>query len=408
MAEVGDGAFRNCTNLVSASVSEGLKTIGENAFCGCTSLQYIDFPSTIESIGSGAFMSCEKLTRIRFKPGTGDVTFGEKGNGIFAQCWNLTDVTLPQGLTEICDNMFQSCTALSRIYIPSSVTKIGELPFTSTGIQYNGEIRYGGSEDTWKRIGGQFILNAMPNAHFYYNAEFEDPFANDPNDPGDINFDQGSTPENPGGTQAPEKPGGSGTTDPADKPSGRPGNWNQPAGPGGSNIPAGPAGSVSSTGTGTSNGVYVPPADITTGNVTPGSQAGQTAGAVLPPQNSVTAAGQPDTPVLLTDARTETRGSQPGQTADTKRGHLDQSKDKGGRSAGSEIRQDSGRTEQKKTASANGQDSGQESSDPIPETMLSQQPDDSSGDDMVRVIVPAVCLGAGGLGVLYITLRKRR
>ena len=408
VAEVGDGAFRNCTNLVSASVSEGLKTIGENAFCGCTSLQYIDFPSTIESIGSGAFMSCEKLTRIRFKPGTGDVTFGEKGNGIFAQCWNLTDVTLPQGLTEICDNMFQSCTALSCIYIPSSVTKIGELPFTSTGIQYNGEIRYGGSEDTWKRIGGQFILNAMPNAHFYYNAEFEDPFANDPNDPGDINFDQGSTPENPGGTQAPEKPGGSGTTDPADKPSGRPGNWNQPAGPGGSNIPAGPAGSVSSTGTGTSNGVYVPPADITTGNVTPGSQAGQTAGAVLPPQNSVTAAGQPDTPVLLTDARTETRGSQPGQTADTKRGHLDQSKDKGGRSAGSEIRQDSGRTEQKKTASANGQDSGQESSDPIPETMLSQQPDDSSGDDMVRVIVPAVCLGAGGLGVLYITLRKRR
>lgn len=495
VTEVGDGAFQNCKNLVSASISEGLRTIGDNAFRACTSLQYIDFPSTIESIGSGAFMSCLKMTRIRFKPGTVDVTF--EGNGTFAECQYLMDVTLPQGLTKICDSMFASCTLLSRIYIPASVTDIGMNPFTATRIQYNGDIIYGGSEDTWKRIGGQLILNTLPNANYYYEAEFEDPFAEDPNDPGDINLDQGSTPENPGhthnwandwnhdntwhwhecgesdcpisnnagkdgyaehsygewvvdteatadrdgsrhrscvcgyseteripatgntgtggspedsgkpnnpenpgGTKDPENPDGSGNTD---KPNGQPGNSGHPTGSGGSNISTKPAGSASSTGTGTSHIVYVPPADVTIG-----SQAGQTAGAVLPPQNSVTSAGQPDTPVLLTDTRTETRGSQPVKTADTKRNHSDQTKDKSGKTTSSKVRQNPDRTGQKKTASANGQDSGQDSSDPIPQTTLNRQPNDTSEDDMVKVIVPAVCIGAGGLGALYITLRKRR
>ncbi len=170
---IGANAFRSCTNLTSASVSEGLTTIGDNAFRACTSLQYIDFPASITSVGAGAFTSCDKMVSIRFKPGTGNVTIGDSA---FAQCQYLTSVTLPQKLQKISNFMFQSCTSLSYIYIPASITDFGENPFTSTLIQYGGTIQYEGSESTWKANGGQFILNAMPNAKIEYEVPFNDPF----------------------------------------------------------------------------------------------------------------------------------------------------------------------------------------------------------------------------------------
>ncbi len=179
-------AFRSCENLTSVSIPEGCQTIGDNAFRGCTSLTHLDFPASVTSIGAGAFTSCSKVTQIRFVPSTQEVTIGDDA---FAQCWYLSSVTLPYGLTKISNNLFQSCTALGQIYISSKVTSIGENPFLSTMIQYGGTISFGGSEATWKSIGGQFILNSMPNANIEYNVEFEDPFAADPNDPGDLIVD---------------------------------------------------------------------------------------------------------------------------------------------------------------------------------------------------------------------------
>ena len=552
VTDVGNSAFEGCNNLVSASVNEGLRTIGDNAFHACRSLQYIDFPSTIESVGAGAFMSCDKMTRVRFKPGTGDVTFGDN---TFLQCWNLMDVTLPQGLTSISGGMFQSCQLLSQIYIPASVTRIGSNPFVSTKIFEGGKIEYGGSETTWRTIGGQFILNAMPKTQFYYNVKFDDPFAEEPNDPGDINLDQdpiqppepsghehtwasgwthdttfhwhecdlsdcpitdnsekdgyaehsygewvvdteatadqdgskhrdctcgysetavipatGETggsnnpadPENPddpdkgdntgGNTGSPDQPvspenpekpgapdnsgndknpdnpdnpgntGGSGNTGnpdkPADstnpdnsnrpgkpddsdnnnntdKPDNRPGNSDRPTGSDGSNKPDRPAGSTSSTVTGSSHGVNYIVTDTANGR--------QDAATLLPSQNSAVTIGQPNIPVLAADADNENSDSRPIQTDGTKRQNSDKSKDKDSKRTGS-----TDQAEQKKKASANEQGSGQSSLVPTPQTTLEQQPNDTSEDHMIRVIVPAACLGIGGLSALYITLRKRR
>ena len=174
---IGANAFRSCGSLTSASVSEGLTTIGDNAFRACESLQYIDFPASITSVGAGAFESCSKMVSIRFKPGTGNVTIG---GGAFAQCWMLSSVTLPQGLEKISDDMFLSCKMLSEIYIPASVTSIGETsgnnPFASTAIKSGAGIRYGGTETAWKNGGGQFVLIQMQYPPIEYNAEFIDPF----------------------------------------------------------------------------------------------------------------------------------------------------------------------------------------------------------------------------------------
>ncbi len=182
-SNVKDDAFKGCENLTSASIPEGVETIGSGAFQTCTALKYLDFPASITSVGSNAFTSCGEVVQIRFAPGTGAV---EIGDSAFAQCQKLVSVTLPQGLKAISSFMFQSCTSLAEIHIPANVSAIGENPFTSTYIQYGGMISFGGSEAAWKSIGGQFILNSMPNATIKYDVPFDDPFASDPNDPGDF------------------------------------------------------------------------------------------------------------------------------------------------------------------------------------------------------------------------------
>ncbi len=190
VVDIGNNAFHDCANLTSVTVSEGVETIGDNAFRGCTTLAYIDFPASITSVGAGAFMSCEKMKSVRFMPGSGTVTLGD---GLFAECWGLTSVTLPQTADRISNEMFSSCTSLPSLYIPASVKEIGENPFTSCiHLKY---IYFGGSEAEWKAISNVYLEASLKSTGttVVYNAEFDDPFASDPNDPGDFKPDEGVT-----------------------------------------------------------------------------------------------------------------------------------------------------------------------------------------------------------------------
>ena len=180
---IGNSAFYECKNLTSATVSEGVKTIGDTAFYGCTSLAYIDFPASITSVGAGAFMSCKEMISMRFKSGSSSVALGDN---LFSQCWKLTDVTLPQTADRISAGMFASCTSLSELYIPATVREIGENPFTSS--LYSGTIYFGGSEAEWNRLVNAALKGSLQSTRttVVFDAEFDDPFAKDPDDPGDF------------------------------------------------------------------------------------------------------------------------------------------------------------------------------------------------------------------------------
>ncbi|MCI9360994.1 MAG: leucine-rich repeat protein [Hungatella sp.] len=180
---IGNDAFHNCSNLTSATVSEGVATIGDSAFQGCTSLAYIDFPESITSVGAAAFTSCENMVSVRFKPGSGSVALGDN---LFTQCMRLTQVTLPQTAECISAGMFQSCSSLPSLYIPASVQKIGINPFISCNALRT--IYFGGSETDWKRIASLYLQDSLQSTetNVVFNAEFDDPFAVDPDDPGDF------------------------------------------------------------------------------------------------------------------------------------------------------------------------------------------------------------------------------
>ena len=180
VGSIGNHAFYECPNLTSATVSEGVEIIGDEAFRGCTSLAYIDFPSSITSVGAGAFMSCSAMARVRFMPGSSNVTMGDN---LFSQCWNLKSVTLPQTIESITKGMFQSCSALPELYIPASVQSIGESAFAQCPL---GVIEFGGSEKEWEAMLNPQLRPTLQNIEIRYNVVFDDPFAADPDDPGDF------------------------------------------------------------------------------------------------------------------------------------------------------------------------------------------------------------------------------
>ena len=51
------------------------------------------------------------------------------GDRAFNNCWDLTSITIPEGVTSIGEYAFSGCSGLTSITIPEGVTSIGENAF---------------------------------------------------------------------------------------------------------------------------------------------------------------------------------------------------------------------------------------------------------------------------------------
>ncbi len=56
-------------------------------------------------------------------------TFSSDFGGVFASCTSLTSVTIPNSVTSIGDELFSDCRSLTSVTIPNSVTTIGSYAF---------------------------------------------------------------------------------------------------------------------------------------------------------------------------------------------------------------------------------------------------------------------------------------
>ena len=186
---IGSNAFKNKTTLRTVTVSDTIVTVGNSAFDGCTNLVIIDLPDSVTDIGHYAFArsgltslilpkhveslgygillgntGVKELTipktvnsvglaniNIRaeiindFYSGYQDIgvltmsgveklTFEQGTTAILIRIAQkapyLKEVVIPDTVTRIIDNAFESCLALETINIPNSVTKIGEGAFS--------------------------------------------------------------------------------------------------------------------------------------------------------------------------------------------------------------------------------------------------------------------------------------
>lgn len=121
VTDLFDNCFRNCLNLTSLTLNEGLINIGEGAFSENEQFtnNVVTIPNSVETIGIGAFFGCTSLTSMTI--GTGVQTIGPLA---FFNCTSLTTFncyvskTIVDAATQILDN----CTSLTEIHVRSSDT----------------------------------------------------------------------------------------------------------------------------------------------------------------------------------------------------------------------------------------------------------------------------------------------
>lgn len=226
VTSVGDYAFSNCTSLTSVSMPNGLKKIGIAAFMNCNNIKILNIPNTVTtisksafsncyyitkvsmpnvtSIGSEAFKGCISLNEISIPDGAsiGTWAFGncstlEKvtignigtikdyafyqcydisdlsiaegvhtiGNYAFYYCNSLTNVTLPESVKYIYPYAFRSCTKLKTINLPTNLISVGNSAFeycdSLTDVYCN--VRNATWEDIRKKVSISSYNNALTN-----------------------------------------------------------------------------------------------------------------------------------------------------------------------------------------------------------------------------------------------------
>ena len=98
-------------------------SIGDGAFADCSNMTSVTIPSSVTSIGDFAFSGCSGLTGVSIPSNVASI-----GKSAFSGS-GLTSVNIPSRVASINDRVFSGCTGLTNVIIPSSVTNIGERAF---------------------------------------------------------------------------------------------------------------------------------------------------------------------------------------------------------------------------------------------------------------------------------------
>jgi hypothetical protein len=145
VSSIGQLAFCGCINLASINIPSGVTNIENETFMNCNSLTSIEIPSTVTSIGARAFSTCSALSSVEIIKPSKRISIGEMAfngcsslksidnilasvttmeQGVFENCTGLTDIVIPSNITSLTKFLFVGCTSLTSITIPSSVTSI--------------------------------------------------------------------------------------------------------------------------------------------------------------------------------------------------------------------------------------------------------------------------------------------
>ena len=116
----------NGSKAVTVRLPDTITEIAPYAFYGAHNLQTVLFPSTLTSIGQYAFEFCTSLENVTFPASLKAI-----GNGAFYGCTSLKSVNLNLSLASIGRAAFAN-TALTNVYIPLSVTTLGDYAFAYT------------------------------------------------------------------------------------------------------------------------------------------------------------------------------------------------------------------------------------------------------------------------------------
>ena len=123
--EIGRFAFSRSA-VCALTLPEGITTIDYAAFYHCDDLQSVVLPDTVTEVGAKAFTYTGWMDDFIQNSAedflvSGDVLVAYKGS--------QPEVTLPEGIRVIADEVFAGHTEITKVYLPASVIHIGEKAF---------------------------------------------------------------------------------------------------------------------------------------------------------------------------------------------------------------------------------------------------------------------------------------
>lgn len=118
VTKIGKSAFQYAKNLSSLTIPEGVTVIDAWAFSS-TGLTEILLPQSLTEISNDVFMYCSSLATVMLP-----AKLIKIGSQAFWGCTALTNITLPASIKEISYGVFANCSNLATVTIPESVGKI--------------------------------------------------------------------------------------------------------------------------------------------------------------------------------------------------------------------------------------------------------------------------------------------
>lgn len=124
--------------IFSVTIINNIRVIGDYAFAYCENLKNVYIPSSVIEIGSSAFQDCKNLKDVHTSKSWESYEFEglhiraglfKIDSHAFENCKRLTNMRIPDCVTEIGEFAFDGCESLTYVCIPDSVIKIGNRAF---------------------------------------------------------------------------------------------------------------------------------------------------------------------------------------------------------------------------------------------------------------------------------------
>ncbi len=128
-------AFANCDKLVSLTIPASVTAIKGSVFSGCDLLESVTLekPDNVTELGSSAFKDCVSLKNFVMPKRLHPTNTKINNTSIFENCVKLESVTFHNdtNMEKLPNYMFEGCTSLKSITLPSTLTEIGDGVFTN-------------------------------------------------------------------------------------------------------------------------------------------------------------------------------------------------------------------------------------------------------------------------------------